>query len=135
MELTLNGRDNRDQLLARTGGSGDRRVRQAPADVVAERFRTAYHGSPAGLALLSPSGSVSHANPALCGFLGMTADEVIGTDLADWFDPEGKASRTGGTRLDRSGRRRPAVVRGRARFRSSADLERGHDDCRSLSRP
>ncbi len=91
MEVTLNGRDTRDLLLAGIAGSGDRRIRQAPADVVAERFRTAYHGSPAGLALLSPSGSVSHANPALCGFLGTTVDEVIGTQLADWFDSEGKA--------------------------------------------
>ena len=57
----------------------DRRRRQAPFPEAGDRYRTSYVDSPIGLALLTPSGEVFHANPALCRLVATTEAALLGT--------------------------------------------------------
>lgn len=53
-----------------------------------ERFRTAMHSSPIGLALVAPDGHFLEVNPALCRIVGYTEDELKARDFQSITHPD-----------------------------------------------
>jgi PAS domain S-box-containing protein len=53
-----------------------------------ERFRSAMHYSPIGMALVSASGEYLEVNPALCAIVGYSADELLATGFESITLPE-----------------------------------------------
>jgi diguanylate cyclase (GGDEF)-like protein/PAS domain S-box-containing protein len=51
--------------------------------------RSAFSNAPMGIALTTPEGVLVDANPALCGMLGRTAEELYGRSVLDMVQPEG----------------------------------------------
>jgi PAS domain S-box-containing protein len=70
---------------------GDRRRHQASFPEASERFRTSHADSPVGLALLTPSGDVFHANPALCRLLASDEADLVGRPFTTYVHPEDRA--------------------------------------------
>jgi PAS domain S-box-containing protein len=52
-----------------------------------ERFRSAFDASAIGMGLVTPQGKYLRVNQALCDFLGLEADDMIGFDIADFNEP------------------------------------------------
>jgi PAS domain S-box-containing protein len=52
-----------------------------------ERFRSAFDASAIGMGLVTPEGKYLRVNQALCDFLGLGADALIGCDIADFNEP------------------------------------------------
>ena len=50
--------------------------------------RSAFSNAPMGIALTTPQGVVVDANPALCGMLGRTVEELYGRSVLDLVQPE-----------------------------------------------
>ncbi len=53
-----------------------------------ERFRSAMHYSPIGMALVSRSGEYLEVNPALCAIVGYSADELLATGFESITYPD-----------------------------------------------
>jgi PAS domain S-box-containing protein len=53
-----------------------------------ERFRSAMHYSPIGMALVSTSGEYLEVNPALCAIVGYSADELLATGFESITYPD-----------------------------------------------
>jgi PAS domain S-box-containing protein len=53
-----------------------------------ERFRSAMHYSPIGMALVSASGEYLEVNPALCAIVGYSADELLATGFESITHPD-----------------------------------------------
>jgi diguanylate cyclase (GGDEF)-like protein/PAS domain S-box-containing protein len=51
--------------------------------------RSAFSNAPMGIALTTPQGVLVDANPALCGMLGRTVEELYGRSVLDLVQPEG----------------------------------------------
>jgi len=56
-----------------------------------ERFRSAMHYSPNGMALVSTSGEYLEVNPALCGIVGYSAEELLATGFESITHPDDSA--------------------------------------------
>jgi PAS domain S-box-containing protein len=52
-----------------------------------ERFRSAFDASAIGMGLVTPAGKYLRVNQALCDFLGLEAEALIGFDIADFNEP------------------------------------------------
>lgn len=52
-----------------------------------ERFRSAFDASAIGMGLVTPAGKYLRVNRALCDFLGLEPEALIGVDIADFNDP------------------------------------------------
>ncbi|HVQ13143.1 MAG TPA: PAS domain S-box protein, partial [Vicinamibacterales bacterium] len=57
-----------------------------------ERFRSAMHYSPIGMALVSRSGEYLEVNPALCAIVGYSADELLVTGFESITHPDDYAA-------------------------------------------
>jgi PAS domain S-box-containing protein len=57
-----------------------------------ERFRSAMHYSPIGMALVSTSGEYLEVNPALCAIVGYSADELLATGFESITHPDDYAA-------------------------------------------
>jgi PAS domain S-box-containing protein len=57
-----------------------------------ERFRSAMHYSPIGMALVSRSGEYLEVNPALCAIVGYSADELLATGFESITHPDDYAA-------------------------------------------
>jgi PAS domain S-box-containing protein len=68
-----------------------------------ERFRSAMHHSPIGMALVSTSGEYLEVNPALCAIVGYSADELLATGFESITHPDDYAADVAATQrmLDR----------------------------------
>jgi diguanylate cyclase len=53
-----------------------------------ERFRLSFDNAPIGKALVAPDGRFLGVNPALCGIVGYTRDELLGTTFQDITHPD-----------------------------------------------
>ena len=53
-----------------------------------ELFRSAFDAIAIGMGLVSLEGRYLRVNQALCQFLGQTADEVLGSDISRFNDPD-----------------------------------------------
>jgi PAS domain S-box-containing protein len=56
-----------------------------------ERFRSAMHYSPNGMALVSTSGDYLEVNPALCGIVGYSAEELLAMGFESITHPDDSA--------------------------------------------
>jgi PAS domain S-box-containing protein len=52
-----------------------------------ERFRSTFDASAIGMGLVTPEGKYLRVNQALCDFLGLEADALIGFDIANFNEP------------------------------------------------
>src|SRR4029453_6681166 len=57
-----------------------------------ERFRSAMHHSPIGMALVSRSGDYLEVNPALCAIVGYAAEELRSLTFDAITDPDDVAA-------------------------------------------
>ena len=57
-----------------------------------ERFRSAMHYSPIGMALVSRTGEYLEVNPALCAIVGYSADELLATGFESITHPDDYAA-------------------------------------------
>jgi two-component system sensor histidine kinase DctS len=58
-----------------------------------EQFRRAFEDAVTGMALLSPDGCFQRVNPVLCGMLGRSQDDLIGTNVMDITHPDDRSLR------------------------------------------
>jgi len=53
-----------------------------------ERFRVAFHRAPIGMSMVGADGMFLQVNAAFARMLGRTTDEMVGTSVDDFIDPE-----------------------------------------------
>ena len=80
-------------LLFLAAALDERDVADARRHIIGGRFRRTFESAPVGIAITTPDGVVVDANPALCGMLGYTRRELVGTaleSLRSRDDPSGE---------------------------------------------
>lgn len=68
-----------------------------------ERFRVAFHRAPFGMAMVGADGTVQQVNDAFARLLGRTPEEMAGTRIDDFIDPDDLAEAHAHRRLVLSG--------------------------------
>jgi diguanylate cyclase (GGDEF)-like protein/PAS domain S-box-containing protein len=81
----------------------ERKVAEASAAAVDERFRVAFDNAPIGVALLTPNGRWLHVNKALCDLLNYTPEELQELTFADITHPDDLAANLERSRRQLSG--------------------------------
>lgn len=66
----------------------ERKRTEAALREEAARFRLSFDNAPIGKALVAPNGQFLEVNPALCGILGYTRDELLATTFQDITHPD-----------------------------------------------
>jgi diguanylate cyclase (GGDEF)-like protein/PAS domain S-box-containing protein len=66
----------------------ERKRTEAALREEAVRFRLSFDNAPIGKALVAPDGRFLEVNPALCGIVGYTRDELLATTLQDITHPD-----------------------------------------------
>lgn len=69
--------------LQRATGEVERRLRRSEM-----RFREVFVRSAIGIAISSPGGKIAQVNPALADILGVSADELVGRSIEEFFHPQ-----------------------------------------------